>query len=245
MAVARSYEKYELQGEPFEENGRMYVNVLAPKGTKKVRWYTDSERAAQDRKAGVEVKKNALMDFNARHAFGFGDLGFITLYKTTSERLLEDFVESHIESFRYNLTFQHYTPSRIPVPELPAGIEAIRLNWEQVQDYETRMRPHEEIAKLVRDLISPSGDAFSSVYQGEPGAWLEKDVVVRDNIARTSYYGEKHTHYLVDTEGNTYVWETGTKNLEVGVATRLKMKVKEYREINGEKCTVVWYCKEI
>ena len=50
MAVAHSYEKFEIKGEPFKESGRWYVNVMAPKGLKKVRWYSDAERAAQDRK---------------------------------------------------------------------------------------------------------------------------------------------------------------------------------------------------
>ena len=38
MPVAKTYAKMELSGEPFKENGRMYVNVIAPKGLKKVRW---------------------------------------------------------------------------------------------------------------------------------------------------------------------------------------------------------------
>ena len=74
MTVARSYEKFEIQGEPFKESGRWYVNVMAPKGLKKVRWYSDAERAAQDRKAGVE---EPVFDFNAKHAFGFDEAGYI------------------------------------------------------------------------------------------------------------------------------------------------------------------------
>ena len=42
MAVAKTYEKMALVGEPFQENGKMYVNVQAPKGIKKVRWYSDA-----------------------------------------------------------------------------------------------------------------------------------------------------------------------------------------------------------
>ena len=245
MPTARSYDRYSLDGEPFKENGRMYVYVMMPKGNKKVRWYTDAERAAQDRKAGIEVKKNDIMDFNARHAFGFGDLGYITIYKTVSGDLLENFVESHLESFRYNLTFQYYTPSRISVPELPDGIEAVKLTWEEVQDYDTRMRPHEEITKLVNDLISDRTTQSSSAYQGQENEWLEKEVSIRENITREDHFGEKHTHFMRDAEGNTYMWETGAKNFEVGMVINLKMKVKAHKEINGEKVTVVWYCKVI
>ena len=50
---------------------------------------------------------------------------------------------------------------------------------------------------------------------------------------------------MVDAESNTYVWETGAKNYESGTEVKLKMKVKAHKEIDGEKCTIVWYCKEI
>ena len=48
-----------------------------------------------------------------------------------------------------------------------------------------------------------------------------------------------------DAEGNMYIWETGTKNFEVGMALKLRMKVKAHKEVKGEKCTVVWYCKVV
>ena len=76
MAVAKTYAKMEISGEPFMENKRMYVNVVSPKGLKKVRWYSDAE---YQRMYPGEVATNDIMDFNARHAFGFGDLGYITI----------------------------------------------------------------------------------------------------------------------------------------------------------------------
>ena len=41
--VAKTYQSLEIQGEPFEENKRLYVNVVTKSGLKKVRWYTDVE----------------------------------------------------------------------------------------------------------------------------------------------------------------------------------------------------------
>ena len=69
--------------------------------------------------------------------------------------------------------------------------------------------------------------------------------MVREKKSRDSRYGEKHTYVLMDAENNTYVWETNTKDYAINVAVSLKMKVKEHKEINGEKVTVVWYCKEV
>lgn len=244
MPTARSYDRYSLDGEPFKENGRMYVYVMMPNGNKKVRWYTEAERAAQDRKAGIEPKKNDPMDFNARHAFGFGEKGYITIYKG-DHALVERWAENDRTNIWRNLTFGYYTPSKFPTPEVLNGIEPIQLKWEQVMDHDDRMKPHEEVAKLVNSLINVQSRASNSVYQGEENTWLEKEVVIKENIKREDHFGEKHTHFMCDAEGNTYVWETGAKNFEVGMAVKLKMKVKAHKEINGEKCTVVWYCKVV
>lgn len=240
MPVAKTYSKLELSGEPFKENGRMYINVIAPKGIKKVRWYTDAE---YQRMYPDEQKENDIMDFNARHAFGFREPGYITIYRG-DENLLEEFVESHRTSFWRNLTFNYYTPSHIEVPELPKGIEAIQLKWEEVQDHDDRMKPHEEVVKYIANHYSKSTNNVSA-FQGQENDWLEKEVSITKNTKREDHFGEKHTHTMRDAEGNIYVWETGAKDFEVGMVIKLKMKVKAHKEINGEKCTIVWYCKEI
>lgn len=237
MPVAKTYANMQLNSEPFKENGRMYVNVITPKGLKKVRWYSDAEYR---RMYPNEVKENDIMDFNARHVFGFDDAGYITIYRG-NEVILNEFVENHHEFFRRNLTFGYYTPSRLCLCALPDGITPIRLNWEEVVDHDDRMKPHEEVIQIVATKL---GTKNNSTYQGEENEWLEKEVTVRENKLYETQYGDKHTHYMVDAEGNTYIWETGTKNYTSGTTIKLKMKVKTHKEVKGEKCTVVWYCKE-
>lgn len=83
MAVARSYEEMEIQGEPFENEGKMWVHVIGPckrcggsghysynqidgttclrcrgngKESMVVRWYTDSQRASMDRAAAKRAE---------------------------------------------------------------------------------------------------------------------------------------------------------------------------------------------
>lgn len=240
MPVAKTYQSLEQQGEPFVENKRTYVNVITTKGIKKVRWYSDTEY----RRMYPEEEKHDIMDFNARHAFGFGELGYITIYRGNQSDL-KKFVEEHHESFRRNLTFGYYTPSYVPVCILPDNIIPVQLKWEEVQDHDDRMKPHEEVAKYVANILGQSNNSSTSIYQGKENDWLEKTVTIKENISREDHFGEKHTHYMHDSEGNTYIWETGAKNFEVGMVIKLRMKVKSHKEINGEKCTVVWYCKEI
>lgn len=238
MAVAKTYEHMQIQGEPFEENKRMYVNVLAPKGIKKVRWYTDAEYKRMYPES--EKKENDTMDFNARDAFGFGDLGYITIYQGNSQDI-EEFVDEHRQCFWRNLTFGYYTPSHIVINEFPSNIFPIKLLWTDVMDHDDRMKSHEEVQKFIASLL---GTTSNSEYQGQENEWFTKEVTIRENKTHETQYGDKHTHIMVDAQGNTYIWETGTKNYASGSTIKLKMKVKTHKEINGEKCTVVWYCKE-
>ncbi len=50
-------------------------------------------------------------------------------------------------------------------------------------------------------------------------------------------------HIMQDDEGNEYVWNTASKNIEVDSKILLRMKVKEHKEYNGVKQTIVYYCK--
>lgn len=237
MPVAKTYAHMKIQGEPFSENKRMYVNVLAPNGIKKVRWYSDTEY----RRMYPDTPAADPMDFNARQAFGFGEEGFITLYKGHPSE--EWFDNEHIH-LRRNLTFGYYTPGRLELPSLTGDIEPIRLYWEEVAVEGNKMKPHEEVQKYVNTLLMPTSNSKSQ-YQGNENEWLQKEVIVREKKSADSRYGTKHTYTLVDAENNTYIWETGTKDYSIDMAVSLKMKVKTHKEINGEKCTVVWYCKEV
>ena len=238
MAVAKTYTKMEVSGEPFQENGRMYVNVIAPKGLKKVRWYTDVE---YKRMYPGEVIESNTMDFNARQVFGFGEKGYILLYKGKN---VEDWAENDRTNIWFNLTFGYYTPSKLTPPKVIDGIEMIQLKWEEVVSHDDRMKPHEEVKKYVDSLLLLDGNSKSQ-YQGAKDEWLQKTVTVREKKSNETHFGTKHAYTLEDTEGNMYVWETGAKDYPCGKAVSLKMKVKEHKENNGEKVTVVWYCKEV
>jgi len=285
MAVAKSYENMEILGQPFENEGKMYIKVKGkcPRcggsghysynqmdGTRcygcggsgiktmNVRWYTDKERAAQDRAAerraekAAEAKEARRVKFAARNAFGFGELGFITLYKGDSQ-VISDFFKSFTideaghRAAWYNTIFHWYTPSKMDVPEnLPEGVEAVRLDWDDVRD-ETdeenlQMKDNEFVEAYVNSLIS---EPSKSEYQGNVGDWMIKTVTVTKNVALNSRYGESHMHILEDEDGNVYVWTTGSKNIEADRVITLKMKVKDHKDYKGTKQTIVWYCKEV
>ena len=247
MAVARTYEKFPLDGEPFTESGRLYVNIVTPAGKKKVRWYSDAERARMDKAAGVAHAEKDIMDFNARHAFGFDEDGYIYIYEGNPQEI-EEWADAHHECVRRNLTFGIYTPSRLTIKDLPASITPVKLAWDIVKRDDTRMKPHDEVIRIIQSMTGMNAPkvATSSVsaFQGVPGGWIINDVTVRENTKKTTAYGDSHCHVLVDDDENVYVWNTSTRDFKVGTTIRLKMKVKEHKVIKGENVTVVWYCKE-
>ena len=238
MAVAKTYEKMTISGEPFQENKRMYVNVITPKGLKKVRWYSDAEYRRMYPNVTIE---DDIMNFNARQAFGFGEEGYITLYKGKN---VEEWAENDRTNIWYNCTFLYYTPGKLGRPDIIEGIEPVQLKWEEVAAEGNRMKPHEEVKKYVANLLSISSIGTSQ-YQGQENEWLQKEVKVINKQSKDSRYGTKYTYYLSDAENNTYIWETGTKDYPIAQTVSLKMKVKEHKEMDGEKVTIVWYCKEI
>ena len=238
MPVARTYEKYPIEGEVYKKDGKNYVKVRAKSGLKEVRWYSDAERARMDKAAGITEKKD-IMDFNARHAFGFGEKGYITLYKGKN---VEEWANRDRTNIWFNLTFLYYTPSKFESPEILTDVTPVRLNWVDVQDHDDRMKPHEEVKKIVEALLYEEG---MSKFQGNVNDWLQKTVTVTEKKTNETHFGTKHTYTLEDSEGNAYIWETGAKDYPHNKTISLKMKVKEHKEIKGTKTTVVWYCKEV
>lgn len=222
-----------------------------------VRWYTDGQRASMDRAAERRAETKAQkqeerrVKFAARNAFGFGEAGYITLYKGNQEVISEYFKSFTIDEAGhraawYNTLFNWYTPSKIAVPQnLPEGVEAIRLNWEAVRDETDEenlaMRDKDFVAEYVQQLIT---EPSSSRYQGEVGAWIQRDLTVQKNIELESRYGISHMHIMTDG-ANIYVWITGNKNIAEGTNVSLKMKIKEHKEYKGVQQTVVWYCREL
>lgn len=279
MPVAKSYEKMEILSEPFKENNKMYVYVKQPcprcsatghysfdgssttcykcGGGKwfktKVRYYTESQRAAMDKAAEKRAEKRAAIQaeraaarINSRHAFGFDEAGYITIYKGDSD-VLKTWLYDHRNeetgylAARFNMIFKWYTPSKMEVPtDLPEGITPIRLNWDDVKINDIEMKPNEEVTKYVDSLLE---DPSTSEFQGEIGTWLELPLTVKKRIDLDGQYGASHMHIMEDANKNVYVWTTGSKSLNPDETYNMKVKVKEHKEYKNVKQTIVWYCK--
>lgn len=225
MAVAKSYETLERIGEPFEENNKMYIIVVLKSGKqKKVRWYDEPP---------------AKLPFDARHAFGFDEAGYITLFKGDNKVIENWAYETDPCRARYNLLFGWYNPSWLPVENLPDSVTPVRLNWEEISENNV-IRDYSEVIAHVNSLLY---EPNTSRFQGQPNDWLEKEVTIRQNVDVESRYGGSHMHIMEDADGNVYVWNTASKNLPVDSKYMMKMKVKEHQEYKGTQQTIVYYCK--
>ena len=238
MPVAKTYAKCEIEGEVFIENKRAYVNVKTAKGLKKVRWYSDAEYKRMYPDAVIEPQ-DIMMTFNARHAFGFDDAGYITLYRG-DEKVLEDWAQTSWPPRAWrNETFGFYTPAKLFPGAPPKGITPVKLTWDEVKQDDIHMKSHEEVKRYVDTLLY--GTDTPQTHKWDINEWIEKEVTIREKSTDESRFGTKHTYTMSDAENNTYIWTTGAKDFGLDVVVHLKMKVKEYKD----NAVVVWYCKEI
>ena len=219
---------------------------------KEVRWYTDKQREALDRAAEKRAAAKAVkveerrVKFAARNAFGFGEAGYITLFKGNQSVINEWAHETDPCRARFNMLFGWFCPSKLQYENLPEGIEPIRLEWADVcnpDDPENlTIRDDEFVKDFIKKLFGEP--EVHSEYQGEVGDWLDKVVKIVKNVEVDGRYGLSRVHIMEDEDGNQYVWITASKNLPVDTSIRMRMKVKEHKEYNGVKQTVVYYCKE-
>lgn len=133
--VAKSFQNLEQIGEPFEDGGKMYVNVRAKKGNlKRVRWYDIDEYCRMYPEADREA---LLREYDPywrplKHVL-MGDSGYLWVFEGDPTPYLEELHES--KYIWYNNYFGWY----IKGEEDESIIEAARewfvvhkLEWDEV-----------------------------------------------------------------------------------------------------------------
>lgn len=222
------------------------------KEVKEVRWYTDKQREALDRAAEKRATaKTAKVEerrvkFAARNAFGFGEAGYITLFKGDRQAINEWAHETSPCRARYNEYFEWFCPSTLAYENLPESITPIKLTWDEVRDTADPENLTMKDGAIVRDYVnSLIHDASVSQYQGEVGEWIERTVTIIKNVFSENRYGGCHFHVMEDENQNVYVWSATSKSIEEGTTVKMRMKVKDHQEYQRTFQTVVYYCKEI
>lgn len=233
--VAKSFQSMKQLGEPFSENGKMYINVQNEKTGKsrKVRWYTEAEYAKM---YSEKIEAPAKTFKSQKQVLGF-EYGYVTIFKGDTYANLEWFQKSVA---RYCKWWGWYIVSTETVPfDLPCGLEPIQLPWDLVGEEDGYLKPDAEIKTAVDSILY---DAGNSKFQGSIGDRLELDLEVISAHKRDGYYGEQTIHYMVDAAGNQYLWSTASKSWEVGDKRHIKGTVKDHKVIRNVETTVLTRC---
>lgn len=142
MSVAKSYEKYPIQGDPFIENDKKYVHVQTPKGLKKVRWYEPTSPTC-----------------TLRACMGFYKDGYITML-VGDDKIIDDWAHStYPYQAWYNTWFGWFVPSIISfdtLTPLPPNVTPIRITWEDVNEMQDRQFAINKIKEMRENVLRNS-----------------------------------------------------------------------------------------
>lgn len=261
MAVAKSYENFEVIGEPFEKEGRKYVNMIGHcsrcggsghysynqmdgtmcygcRGTGKqritVRWYTDAERARMDRAAEKrqEAKIKAAEE-RAEYRRGAEYNGFANGFVIAMiGNTYEIKDELKSAGAKYSRALGWHFANEEDVPAEYAHMGR-KITWEQASDEEGHIKSEVDLMELVKPEVEPS----NSEYQGEVGQRLRGLSLCCCKINTTAF---GYIYTFEDVDGNIFVWMTSTcPDIKVDEVRVMDATVKGHKEYNGVKQTLI------
>lgn len=236
--VAKSYQKLKVVKEPYEVNGKMYVQVEMGNGAhKQVRWYSPAEYAKY---YGEPVDHSEDPYYKSqKEILGFG-AGFITIFKGNTYENKEWFKEI---GATYRKFWGWGLPGDIAVPEeMPLDVTPIRLDWSAVGADNENLKNDDLVRAAVEALIC---EPSVSEYQGAVGDKLELEVTVVKAVSLNGYYGPSTMHIMEDADQNVYVWTTAAKSWSEGTVHQIRGTVKDHKTYKNTKQTVLTRCTEL
>lgn len=245
--VAKSYQDWKRECEPFKANGKMYITVRKPTGaTKNVRAYTEAEYCKMY-PAAAPLTQNCMDEPRAngpivKNVLGFQD-GYIWIFKGDLENA-EYWFEKTPEC-RFHVTWGWYVVSTESIPfDIPSCIESIQLPWEKVGNADGTLLPKGIVEAAVNELRY---GGHPSQYQGTIGQRLELNLWVSRIIdLGETQYGTKQLYLFQDENSNEYTWNTGVKkNWLVGDAVHAKATVKSHDTYQGIRQTTLTRLMEV
>ncbi len=234
--VAKSYVNLEQVCEPYKVNGKEYVKVRLNNGNiKQVRSYSEAEY----RKYNPEVKVIQKAK-SQREVFGFGEQGFIWIFKGDTYAALDWF---RWAPTRYAEFLGWYLPSDIEMPTpLPANIEPIKLMWEKVKDPndEDKLMDHDMIKNYIGTLIYDPG---VSTWVGEVNDRITVALTCKRIMHFMNVYGDTTFYTFEDKNGNVFTWSTQTsKDIKEDHNYVITGRIKEHTTYRNVKQNVLTRC---
>lgn len=240
--VAKSYQTWPVEGEVFENNGKMYLKVRNPKGeVKQVRAYSEMEYrrlyketcASPASQSGVASKPQGPV---VKNILGFQE-GYIWIFKGDLENA-EYWFEKTPEC-RFHVIFGWYIVSTDSIPfDIPSCIESVKLPWEKVGNTDGTLLPKSIIEAAINDLRY---ETTPSQFQGTIGERLSLELYYLSNKMTTGgQYGPRYEYRFQDANANIFIWNTGVaKEWEVGNLIKCKAGIKSHDTIRGIRITTL------
>ncbi len=238
--VAKSYQTWPVEGEAFENNGKMYLKVRNPKGeVKQVRAYSEMEYrrlyketcASPASQSGVAVKPQGPV---VKHILGF-DEGYIWIFKGDLEHA--DYWFERTRECRYHVIWGWYIISTETVPfDIPSCIESVQLPWEKIGNSDGTLLPKGIVEAVVNELRF---GGHPSQFQGSIGSRLTLTLYINqiESLPPTQY-GAQYIYTFEDADANIYSWKTGVnKDWSIGDEIHCKAGVKSHDTIRGVRQT--------
>lgn len=238
--VAKSFQSLEQTCEPFTTNGKQYVKVRCKNGNERtVRWYTTTEYY----KLYPDEKKDGVFDKprfrSQKDVLGF-EKGYITLIKGNTTVHRQWLLAAKMRHTRW---WGWFCPSENEMPDdLPSGLSAVRLPWEEVGDENGNLNPEPLVITAVAPYLYTLS---SSEYIGSVGDRLELTLKVEKAIDLDSKFGHTTMHIMRDECENCFVWTTAAKHWATGSEHHLRGTIKAQKEYQGEKQNILTRCTEI
>lgn len=244
--VAKSYQTWPVEGEAFENNGKMYLKVRNPKGeVKQVRAYSETEYkrlyketcASPASQSGVAVKTQGPV---VKHILGF-DEGYIWIFKGDLENA--EYWFERTRECRYHCQIGWYIVSTDNVPfDIPSCIQSIQLPWELIGNEDGTLKRKTDIENALCKIRADKES--KSTFQGQVGQRLEVSIRVDKVIdLEANQYGSiNHIHTFIDEKENIYIWNTASRRLNEGDNLRIRGTVKEHKNYQGVQQTIFTRC---
>lgn len=239
--VARSYVGLEQVGEPYLVGTKMYIKVKMANGNlKQVRAYSNAEY----KKYYPDLAANAAEDHSndpywksQKEILGFKN-GYVTIFKGDTYPHKEWFKENGCQ---YKKWWGWSLSSEAELPEeLPEGVEAIRLNWEDIGEGES-LKNDSIVEAAVNALLY---EESHSNYVGEIGSRIEIEVTVTKALKINGYYGPSTCYTMEDAAGNVFVWITSSTRVrfDEGESYWIRGTIKDHKVYKNVKQTVLTRC---
>lgn len=235
--VAKSYQKLQQLGEPFQVGDKMYVNVQMKTKVKAVRWYSEKEYKRLYGSSAVPASTDPYFK-PQRDVLGFS-AGYIYIFQNGMDEDDEYFKPS---SARYAKWWGWYFVSTEPLPSnLPFGYNPVKLFWKEVGGSDGVLYSDEKVQEAVNRTLYPEE---TGKFVGNIGDRLELTLVVEKAIPFESQFGHSTMHVMKSAVGETFVWCTSAKSWAVGSEHTLRGTVKEHKIYNNIAQTVLSNCRE-